>query len=202
MGIDTARDSTDKKKRVSAIVLAGGRSRRFNFVDKGLVIWKGQPLIQHVVSTIKTQVDEIILSCNQNVDQYRQFGYPIVLDELADFQGPLAGIQAALPKTLHPYVLICPCDTTQLPSNLVEQLLTAMLFNDVDATYAKTEERNHYLPVLMKTSLQSSIDIYLKSDGRSMKGWYRTIKHLGVPFSSQENEFSNFNHRRDLEKNA
>jgi molybdopterin-guanine dinucleotide biosynthesis protein A len=201
MRIDTARDGTDTKERVSAIVLAGGQSRRFDFVDKGLVVWKGQPLIEHVVSTIKTQVDEIIISCNQNVDQYQQFGYPLVQDELADFQGPLAGIQAALPKTHHPYVLVCPCDTTQLPSNLVEQLLTAMLVNDVDATYAHTEDHKHYLPVLMKTSLRSSIDLYLKSDGRSMKGWYRTIKHLGVPFSSQANEFSNFNHRQDLERN-
>lgn len=185
-------------ENVSAIILAGGKSRRFNFIDKGLVSWRGKPLLEHVAASIASQVDDIVLSCNQHIERYQQFGYPLFQDKLPDFQGPLAGIQASLPNVRHDYVLICPCDTTQLPPTLVERLLSAMLSNGVDIAYPKTEQRDHYLPVLIKSNLQSSINAYLEGNDRSMRGWYQTLSHIAVPFSSPTQQFSNFNDPRDL----
>lgn len=40
------------KASISAVILAGGQSRRFDYDDKGLLEWQGTALIQHVISRL------------------------------------------------------------------------------------------------------------------------------------------------------
>ena len=186
------------KNRVSAVILAGGQSCRFDYDDKGLLEWQGIALIRHVISSLEQQTDQIIINCNQNTAAYKGFGYPICSDNLEGFQGPMAGIQAALPLAKHDFVLVSPCDTPLLPQNLVERLMAPLLEQNADISYPECEGRQHYLPVLLKSQLISSINQYLAGEDRSMKGWYRTLNAVAVPFSGPANAFSNFNSRKDL----
>jgi len=186
------------KNRVSAVILAGGQSRRFDYDDKGLLEWQGMALVQHVISRLEPQTDQLIINSNQNLDAYRGFGYEICSDQQDGFQGPLAGIQAALPLAEYEWVLVSPCDTPLLPNNLVERLLTVLLDQDADIAYPVCDGRQHYLPVLLKASLLPSINQYLAGEQRSMKGWYRHENCIAVPFSTSPEVFSNFNNREDL----
>lgn len=186
------------KVRISAVILAGGQSRRFDYDDKGLLEWQGMALIKHVISRLEPQTDQIIINCNQHFDSYHDFGYQICQDTLEGFQGPLAGIQAALPLVQHKYALISPCDIPLLPKNLVKQLLTALINQSADIAYPECEGRQHYLPVLLKTCLLPSISQYLADEGRSMKGWYHTLTSIAVPFSGPDRLFSNINCHQDL----
>ncbi len=184
--------------RVSAVILAGGQSRRFDYDDKGLQEWQGTSLIKHVISRLEPQTDQVIINCNQHLDSYLGLGYQICCDTLPGFQGPLAGIQASLPLAEHPYTLISPCDTPLLPENLTEQLMNALTAESADIAYPECEGREHYLPVLLKTSLLDSIGEYLAGEDRSMKGWYRTLNSIAVNFSGPAKRFSNVNCRQDL----
>jgi len=38
---------------ISGVILAGGESRRMGGQDKGLLIFGGQPLVQHVYSALR-----------------------------------------------------------------------------------------------------------------------------------------------------
>ncbi|ARN75364.1 molybdenum cofactor guanylyltransferase MobA [Oceanicoccus sagamiensis] len=186
------------KASISTVILAGGQSRRFDYDDKGLLEWQGMPLINHVISKLAPQSDEILINCHQHTARYAELGYPTFKDSLEGFQGPLAGIAAAIPLVQYDYVLISPCDTPLLPDNLVERLQEAMAQQSADIAYPECEGRQHYLPVLLKKTLLPSINQYLLGEDRSMKGWYRLNQSIAVPFSNPARVFSNFNCREDL----
>ncbi|MGK0500115.1 MAG: molybdopterin-guanine dinucleotide biosynthesis protein A [Oceanicoccus sp.] len=188
---------TEMEPAVSAIILAGGQARRFDGEDKGLIVWQGAPLIQHVITRIRPQLDDIAVSCNRHLEQYRGFGLPVYSDRLADYQGPLAGVQTIFPHLQHQLVLISPCDTPKLPDNLVNRLLTILDQQQTDVAYARCGQRHHYLPVLIRRHLASSLDQYLLTGGRSLKGWFQDLKVSVVEFDD-DNAFNNINNADDL----
>uniref|UniRef100_UPI0013A58EA9 NTP transferase domain-containing protein n=1 Tax=Aeromonas caviae TaxID=648 RepID=UPI0013A58EA9 len=78
---------------VSGVILAGGRATRMGGDDKGWVPLAGTPLIQHVLTRLRPQVDEVLINANRSQARYRQLA-PVIGDAQADFQGPLAGMLA------------------------------------------------------------------------------------------------------------
>lgn len=179
-------------KKISAIILAGGQGRRMNYQDKGLLKWRDRPLLAHVIDSIHPHVDQIIVNCNQHIDQYRRFGHPVCTDKLSDFQGPLAGVQSALTLAEHPLALICPCDTPALPDNLVDTLKFALCHHNSQVAYPETAEHAHYLPALIRSDVLSSLNAYLTAKHRSVKGWYALLDTIAVHFDTEE-EFMNIN---------
>lgn len=59
------------KVSISAVILAGGQSRRFDYDDKGLLEWQGTALVQYVISRLAPQTDQVIINCNQHVARYQ-----------------------------------------------------------------------------------------------------------------------------------
>lgn len=110
---------------VTAIVLAGGEGRRMGGVDKGLLEFAGRPLVEHVLARIAPQVGAVILSANRNGEVYARYGFPVVADRRAGFNGPLAGIEAALAAVGTPWALVVPCDLPALPADLNARLAAA-----------------------------------------------------------------------------
>ena len=95
---------------ISGLVLAGGQGRRMGGVDKGLELLNGRPLVAWVLERLAPQVDEILISANQNLEHYRSFGHPVLPDEVGGFAGPLAGLERALASARHDLVVTSPCD--------------------------------------------------------------------------------------------
>ena len=178
---------------ISAIILAGGQGRRMGYQDKGLISWQGKPLIEHVINRIAPQVTDIIVSCNQHQQQYRQYGYTLVEDSFKNFQGPLAGISASLPFIQNEYCLICPCDTPKLPPSLVERLLKELTLNDADIVYPVAGKRQHYVPALINTRIEGSLKHYLATEQRSIHGWYKQLRTCCIDFDENPQAFLNIN---------
>ena len=80
---------------ITGLILAGGAGRRVAGRDKGLIEWHGKPLVEHVADRLRPQIGQLIISCNRNVTAYRKLADKIVVDSRRDFQGPLAGLEAA-----------------------------------------------------------------------------------------------------------
>ncbi|MQT44675.1 NTP transferase domain-containing protein, partial [Pseudomonas sp. FSL R10-0765] len=85
----------------SILLLAGGRGQRMGGQDKGLVPWRGQPLIAYVQQAARALTDDLIISCNRNHDRYAAYADQLVSDGNDDFDGPLAGIRAGLAAARH-----------------------------------------------------------------------------------------------------
>jgi len=107
----------------SALVLCGGQGRRMGGEDKGLLLWRGKPMIQWITQTLRPLTDELITSCNRNLDSYRAYGDAIVTDSDTDYPGPLAGIRAGLAISRHDYLLVLPCDAPLVDTNLLLALI-------------------------------------------------------------------------------
>lgn len=183
------------KERVSAIILAGGKGSRMNLSNKGLQPLNGQPLIQHVIDRISDQADDIVISANDRLDEYRSFGFPVVADQNESL-GPLSGITSSLNFVKHPLVLIAPCDTPFLPSNLVE-LLERQLTASAISLFAN--DRIQPLISLIRIEAKDSIDEYLERGQRSVMGWLEEVEADVLAWDPKEKQaFRNINSMEDL----
>lgn len=120
------------RDRITGLILAGGRARRMGGQDKGLIPLAGRPLIAWVIEALSSQVGSILISANRNQAAYAAFGCPVIGDEaggagLAGFQGPLAGIAAALTLAETPWLLTLPCDAPLPPVDLAARLVSALI---------------------------------------------------------------------------
>lgn len=179
--------------RVTGIILAGGRGRRVGNRDKGLIAWRGRPLIAHVSARLQPQVGSLLISCNRNAISYRSFCEHTVEDKRGDYQGPLAGLEAARELIDTPYTAICPCDTPRLPTDLVTRLLDGVNRADADIGFADDGERMHYLCALLRTECLGTLPGFLDGGRRAVKEWYADHTCTRVDFSDCAGSFANFN---------
>jgi len=181
--------------QITGLVLAGGRGSRMGGVDKGLQTFRGAPMVLHVVLRLSPQVGTLIINANQNIGPYEGFGYPVWPDMMGGFEGPLAGLQTGLSRCDTAFLATAPCDSPFLPEDLVARLADALTAADADIAVAVTEEggrRTHPVFSLMKTTVISSLDIYLQGGGRKIETWYRSLPFVEVAFPDAD-AFRNIN---------
>ena len=185
---------------ITGIILAGGKGRRMDGLDKGMVEFRNMPLIEHVLHRIAPQVDALVINANRNFDFYAASGLPVVPDERLDFAGPLAGIEASLSKAPTPLALIVPCDTPFLPTDLVTRMIDVMHKEQADVVIPDDGEREQPLICLMKTSLKDSISRVLDANCPKVRDWLALQNPAWVDFSDQPEAFANINDAETLEK--
>jgi molybdopterin-guanine dinucleotide biosynthesis protein A len=110
----------------SAVILAGGFSRRFGR-DKGLVVLANKPLILHIIERISKVVDDILVvvsSAEQKNKFERILGdkAKLVIDK-EDSQSPLVGAITGFESANAEYSLLLPCDTPFISTQIVQFLL-------------------------------------------------------------------------------
>lgn len=182
---------------VTGLILAGGAGRRVGGQDKGLILWHGKPLVSHVASRLKPQTSTLIVSCNRNKDKYKSLGFPTVEDLRTDFEGPLAGIEAASSSVKTQYLAIVACDTPLLPTDFVRRLLVP-LCDDTEQiapviAFAHDGQREQYLCALIKTECLTGLSNFLQQGHRAVKHWYRQYPYVSVDFSDEHDSFRNHN---------
>ena len=183
---------------VSCVVLAGGRAMRMGGMDKGLISLQNKPLIQHVISRLRPQVDEILINANREIAQYEAFGFKVLLDENQDFAGPLAGILLGLKHAKHELVLSVPCDSPLLPLDLAQRLLNGMLERHADIAVASSDGSAHPVFCLCKKSVLSSLVDFLDDGERKVSAWQKSQAYCEVDFSDCNNAFVNLNTLEEL----
>ena len=81
---------------ITAVILAGGRARRMDGDDKGLLEISGMAMIEYVITVLRSQLDKIVINANRNQDIYAKYGFPVIADIYDGFKGPLAGMASCL----------------------------------------------------------------------------------------------------------
>jgi molybdenum cofactor guanylyltransferase len=179
-----------------ALILAGGKGSRLEGRDKGWVMHQGLPLIEHALACLAAQSTvpvRILISANRNIDAYKQTGYAVVTDERADFAGPLAGIEAGLMRCKKNNLLVIPCDTPLLPSNLFERLEAALAENPATlAAYAVTNDGPQPLCCLLRPAAAGWLAKYLDEQHAAAIKWLDQLGACAVHFEDSA-AFSNFN---------
>lgn len=189
------------KQQISAVILAGGRSSRMLGEDKGLIKLGNKTLVEHIITTIEHQVGCIFINANRNQDDYQQFSnYPVISDASGDFQGPLAGIVAALKIIKTPYLLILPCDAPLVGAELLAKLANALMQSKAQITVAHDGKRLQPTFALIQASLLNNLLKYLNNGDKKISLWHRQNAAIHVDFSKYQHFFTNINTPEDYAK--
>ena len=95
------------KKSLAAIILAGGRSSRMG-TEKGLMPFRGKPMIRHIIDLLQSLDINPIQIITQH-GAYEQFELPCYPD-LIQNKGPLGGIYSGLVHSTATKNLVLGCD--------------------------------------------------------------------------------------------
>jgi molybdopterin-guanine dinucleotide biosynthesis protein A len=147
--------------KYSAIILAGGSSKRFG-KDKSLSEFLGKPLIHHIIDRIGSLFDEVIVVL-RNDDQRNTFStklspsIKLVIDEY-DINSPLIGAFSGFKYASGEYSLLTACDTPLISFEVIYFFLSQA--HNCDAVIARWP--NGYLEPLQaiyrtQIGLQSTI---------------------------------------------
>lgn len=104
---------------LTGIILAGGKSSRMG-QEKGLINFRGKPLIQNGIELLAKFTDRILISSNNS--DYRHFGYEMVPDVCSGL-GPAAGLAATLSCSETTWNIVIACDLPFLEAELIDLML-------------------------------------------------------------------------------
>jgi len=137
----------DRLSEVSAVILAGGKSRRMG-MDKALLQYQRQSLLLRAIEFLTGLFPEVLVaSCDPR--RYPDLPVPCVPDELPG-EGALVGIHAGLKAAKNQVVFVMACDHPFPQAELVRHLVqvapdadltipsTARGFEPLFAVYGKT----------------------------------------------------------------
>ena len=178
---------------ITAVILAGGRGRRMGGQDKGLIEINGRALVAILIDRLSRQVSSILINANRNRDRYQAFGYPVVSDQLDDYQGPLAGFACAMDQVDTDFILTLPCDGPSLASDYVARFITSQQRSGAAICVADDGERLQPVHALIKVDLLTSLNAFLDSGDRKIDRWYAMHDFVKTDFSDCADMFRNIN---------
>ncbi len=183
---------------VTGLVLAGGQGSRMGGIDKGLQVFRGKAMVEHVIERFAPQVGTLLVNANRNVEAYERLGHRVISDEIPGFAGPLAGFERGLAHATTALVATVPCDSPFLPADLVSRLRAALEEARADLAVAKTGEQAHPVFCLMRRDVHASLEAFLASGQRKIDRWYAALEVVEVAFDDEPDAFLNINTLGDL----
>lgn len=106
--------------KLSAVILAGGASRRMGR-DKAWLEVDGQSLLARAVATVRELNVEAVFISGQEVEDYSALGCPVLFDREPGF-GPLGGIERGLDATASPLLLVLAVDLPQMTAAFLRKM--------------------------------------------------------------------------------
>ena len=161
---------------VSAIVLAGGQSRRMGR-DKALIDYQGRPIIAHVIDTLHGLSDDIAVVSNRS-DLYGPFGARVVPDYEPPC-GPLGGIAAGLQAAQHPLAVVVACDMPFLNVTLLRWLID--LAEGYDAVVPQTGDEFEPLHAVYRRECHDPIVRRIERGERRVISFFADVRLRPVP---------------------
>lgn len=191
------------RANITGLILAGGRGIRMGSVDKGLQLFRGNPMVQQVMQRLAPQVGQILINANQNTEIYLGLGAPVWSDVIPDFAGPLAGVHTGLSHCGTEFLVTVPCDSPLLPTDLVARLWLGLQSQDASIAVAVTghgaSRQSHPVFCMMKTALLPELTSYLARGGRKIDTWHKAMAAIDVVFDD-DGAFANINTWDELQR--
>ena len=149
------------------VVLAGGQSRRMG-QDKALMRFRDERLLDRALGKLGRQVDVLLLNRADrpvNIDE----SVTLISDHHSGFQGPLAGVHAALSfmaeqRLSDAALFTVPVDSPFIPMNLVARLSQT----DQPVGFASSQGQRHPVFARWPASALPIIDTALRQGERKI----------------------------------
>lgn len=185
---------------VTGLVLAGGQGQRMGGQDKGWVEFRQRPMVEYAVQLLRPEVSTLLISCNRNIPRYSELADLTIADELEGYQGPLAGIQAALRVCKTDNLLVVPCDTPLLSEQIIGRLLAVAKAHPRHICVLSETDWWHPLHTVIPVEFAASLDRWLEEGRRGVQGWMRQHPFVEVDVSDLASQLQNLNSPDELQQ--
>jgi len=182
---------------ITALLLCGGKGARLGGQDKPLLSLGSDKIIDHLLTRLKPQTGEVVISCSRNIARYEAYESRIVIDEAPD-EGPLGGLQSAFKAVNTEWALTCPGDIPFLTSELVTRLSLDAERQGVAVPFADNERQN--LCLLINRKRRNELVAFYAQGGRAVKRWLDIASIQSTDLSELGSSFFNVNTARELEE--
>lgn len=187
----------------SAVILAGGKSRRMGF-DKQFLQVKDHYLLCRHGERLATIFDQVIVVTN-TPDRYRDAPFVVVSDELKH-KGPLGGIHIGLKTARSRNVYFLACDMPNINLDYIRFMQRCVTESRASACVTRFGDWIEPFNAFYSRVLVSAIMDYLGSGHHSLFQFLKTRDTFYVAetearhFSPDWQMFLNLNTREDFEK--
>tara|TARA_Y100000996_G_scaffold249621_1_gene196299 strand:- start:54 stop:668 length:615 start_codon:yes stop_codon:yes gene_type:complete len=189
---------------ILAVVLAGGKSKRFG-QDKSQVKFQGKMLIDHILSEIIDQFNETLIVTNKKINFMNSNKISITKD-FKENLGPLGGVLSAMKwiKTnnrKYNWISTFPTDTPFFTKKELKTFYEKIKINDSKLFFVKSQKTIHNIFGVWSLDLINQLEIDLLAGKRKVEDW---AKSVGVSIIEIEykniDPFFNINTKKDLDE--
>lgn len=185
------------------VILAGGRARRMNGINKLLLKFDDQIQLIKIHQQLKSTVSQVWVNSHRDDAIYQKLiptlhCYP---DDEKGFYGPLMGMKSAWSHVQSDYVLFVPCDVTFIPANVVAILHEALARQPLaQVAYVEINSKALYPFCLLKRSALQVIRTHLEQGQRSLKQCFADLHAQVVAFENHALFFHSINSLDELQQ--
>ena len=190
---------------ILAVVLAGGKSKRFG-EDKNQIKLGDKTLLEHVLSKINNKFEEILIVSSHNLEIKKSENITIIPDCFDDF-GPLAGVLSSMKwikenQKKYKWVATFPSDTPFFDISIIEEYKKRININDSSLYFIKSNNKRHNIFGLWSIDLLDVLEDDLKNNNfRKVEDWADKIGVKTIDIEVNEfDPFFNINTKEDFEK--
>lgn len=150
-------------------------------------------MIEYAIDAVRSQVDDLLINANRNLDIYAGYGLRVIQDKSDNFPGPLAGIAAGIEAATTDLVLTVPCDSPLLPANLASRLGQSLHSGPHMVAVAHDGERMQPVFALYRKEILQKIYSYLDAGEHKLQLWMDRQRLVCTDFSDLPQAFTNIN---------
>ena len=190
---------------ILAVVLAGGKSKRFG-EDKNQIKLGEKTLLEHVLSKINNKFKEILIVSSHNLEIKKSENINVIPDCYDDL-GPLAGVLSSMKwvkenQKRYKWVATFPSDTPFFETSIIEEYKKRININDSSLYFIKSNNKRHNIFGLWSIDLLDVLEDDLKNNNfRKVEGWANKIGVKTIDIEVNEfDPFFNINTKEDFEK--
>ena len=168
---------------VTAIVLAGGRSRRFGR-DKLVEPLAGRSLLEHAIAGVAPVALETIVVTAAEEARVVPVGVLLAQDRTS-FEGPLVGLLAGLGRAVHPIAVVVGGDMPTLVPSVLGALIDRLRESSVDGAILEQDGDARPLPAALRVAAAlPAVERLTEAGERRLGALYDAIATSVIPESA------------------
>ena len=188
-------------KNISAVILAGGASKRFDGTVKPKIIINGKMIITRILETIGELFDEIIIVTN-TPEEYQNFTNCRLAGDHFLNKGPLSGIHSAMFESAKEALFVFAGDMPLIEKDYIIRQVNYYNRSNCDIIIPQIDDNIEPLHGIYRNSLRNILEEYLKGDNDyAIREFFKVTEVCFMKIEGCEksrNAFSNINSPSDV----
>ncbi len=168
-----------KNEPMTGIILAGGKSTRFNGKNKAFFKIGNEIIIENIIKKLSSIFDDVVIVAND----FKLPNYPVrIVKDIYPGKGPLGGIYTGLVNSNTKYNFVVACDMPFLNLELIEHIKNECR-DDEDFDIIVPKLGTHYEPLhaIYSKNCITCIEKQIRQDNLKITELFKYVKIKEIP---------------------